>query len=566
MRRGPAVFLLICLLVASAYGAQRVVLEGFDRVTGFKPTHMTGVRPPAGPPPLAQRVVLILAEGLRPDDARLLPTVDWLAERGAQLSVSVPEPGYAVPATATLLSGARPEVHGVLLREGRLGADNILSAAKRVGLTTGGAGGADVGHLVRGSALDNWEVTGTNETLVEQSKALLGSSGPQFVVLHSQFLASEIQRLGTASRESADYRNALAQFDYALVRLIGQIDWKTTAVVVAGTMPVDAGGAYAPTEAVPLVMAGPGIKAGFRGNANLIDVASTLSALAGAPVPLANSGRPVLGALAVTDGRPADLVMLKVLEARRAYTEGALGALGAVTSTPEVPTDPAGAEGYLAKLDQQIQEAQFNAWRTWGLALAPYAGGALLLLLIYLIIVLRAPFGGPVMAGVLTYAAVFHVIFFLTGGSYSAALPGLDEPGRGVILGLAAPGAGGMVAAAMVTGYLLSRKGFKKRAYVATAALHMALTTALLTALPVAVVLGRSGWDFTVSLPATGRIVWFFVTGLEVMVIGYLSPLWAGVTVSAAALSRKWWPLKEIGDPERNADKVVRLKALRRTR
>jgi hypothetical protein len=231
-----------------------------------------------------------------------------------------------------------------------------------------------------------------------------------------------------------------------------------------------------------------------------------------------------------------------------------------------VPKEPAGADEYLTKLDQQVQEASFNAWRTWGLGLAPYAGGALLLLLIYLIIVLRAPFGGPVVGGLLTYAAAFHLIFFLTGGSYSAALPGLDEPGRSLVLGLAAPSAGAMVITTMVTGYLLSRKGFKKRTYVATAGLHMALTTALFTALPVAVVLGRTGWDFTVNLPATGLLVWFFATGLQIMVIGYLSPVWAGLTVSAAALSRKWWPLKEIGDPERNADKVVRLKALRRTK
>ncbi|HWI61601.1 MAG TPA: hypothetical protein VNT75_07180, partial [Symbiobacteriaceae bacterium] len=93
MRRGPAVFLLICLLVASAYGAQRALLEGVDRVTGFSPSHLTGTRPPTGPPPSAQRLVLILAEGLRPDDARLLPTLDWLAGRGAQLKVTVPQPG-----------------------------------------------------------------------------------------------------------------------------------------------------------------------------------------------------------------------------------------------------------------------------------------------------------------------------------------------------------------------------------------------------------------------------------------------------------------------------------------
>jgi hypothetical protein len=162
------------------------------------------------------------------------------------------------------------------------------------------------------------------------------------------------------------------------------------------------------------------------------------------------------------------------------------------------------------------------------------------------------------------YAAAFHALFFLTGGSYSGGMAGLDNPGRSLVLGLGARAAGAMLIALMVTGHLLARKGFKKRAYVAAAACHLLLSSALVIALPVAGMLARTGWQFTDTLPAPGLVVWFFVTGVQVLAIGYLSPLWVALTVSSAAISRQAWPLKEIGDPERNADKVVRVKALRR--
>ncbi|HWI61690.1 MAG TPA: hypothetical protein VNT75_07635, partial [Symbiobacteriaceae bacterium] len=516
-----------------------------------------------GPPPSAQRLVLILAEGLRPDDARLLPTLDWLAGRGAQLKVTVPQPGYATPSVATLLTGARPEVHGVLFGDTQLRSDNLVAAAKRATFASGGAGRGDMGALFGMTHMDSWAIADTPEDLVKQSQTLLAASGPRLVVLHTDFLAAESRRLHTASRDSADYRNALAQFDFALVRLLDQIDWKTTAVAVAGLVPTNTTGTYAPDAPVPLILAGPGVKAGYRGETSLLDAAPTLSAIAGIPVPLPNEGRPALAALQLTVGRPTDLVLEKVLEARKAYTEGRLAALGSLEKVPDAPVSAGQAETYFEGLEQQVREARFAAWRTWALGLAPYAGGAALLILIYLVVVMRQPFGGAVFAGMLTYVAAFHVIFFLTGGRYSAAMAGLESVGRNTVLLMAGRSAGAMVVTMAVTGYLLSRKGFKKRAYVAGAACHMLLTTAVLMALPVAVVLGRTGWDFPITLPGVGLVVWFFVTGLQVMVIGYLSPLWAAVAISAAALSRKWWPLKEVGDPERNADKVVRMKALR---
>lgn len=565
MRRGPAIFLLLCLLIAAGYGTGRLASEGLGRVNDFAPTDLKAALPVAGPPPLAQRLVLVMVDGLRPDDAPFLPTLDWLAERGASLNLTVPAPGYPLPAAATLLTGARPQTHGALLPPviSVLHADNILGAARRATITTGGAGSPSLGKFLRPS-IDAWADASSLAQLQQQTTPLLAPSGPRIVVLQTDYLSQEMRKLRTADRADAVYRDRLADIDAALVSILQGIDWKTTVVAVTGLEPMDTRTAYEPNGSVPLVMAGPGIKPGFRGTGSLTDVASTLAALAGTPVPLANEGLPVLGALQV-QGRPADLVMQRVLDSRKAFTDAALAALDSSEVAPDVPGTADQAETYLAGLDQSLQTARFAAWKQSLIAIAPYAAGAILVTLIYLIAVWRSKAGGAVFVGSLTYGAAFHLIFFLTGGRYSASLAGLESPGKLLAWRLGAVSAGAMLITVLLTGFLLSRRGFKKRGYIATAACHLALSTALLVALPTAVMVTFTGWEFQSTLPAPGFLVWFFVAALQVMAIGYLSPVWAMLTVSACSISRRLWPLKEIGDPERNADQVVRLKAIKRT-
>lgn len=94
---------------------------------------------------------------------------------------------------------------------------------------------------------------------------------------------------------------------------------------------------------------------------------------------------------------------------------------------------------------------------------------------------------------------------------------------------------------------------------------HSTLSLLAVLVLPVAVALLFIGWEFPEQLPATGMLVWFCVTAVQVVVLGYLSPVWALLTVISARTARRLWPLKEVGDPARNADKVVRMRTLRRS-
>jgi hypothetical protein len=547
-------------LISAGYGTGRLLQEGQKRVTGFSPTHERAARPATGLPPLAQRLVLVLVEGLQPDDVRMLPSLDWLAQKGASLRLTVPEPGYTMPSTATLLTGASPSTHGILLAPGPgqgLATDNLVAAAKRVKYKTGGAGGAALGNLLAGQ-VDQWQTADSLDKLRELATPLLASNGPRLVLLQTDYLKREGLRLHTTDRNDALYRQSLAGLDAQLAALMEQVDWNSTAFIVAGLAP----GGSPEAATVPMLLAGPGVTPAYRGTAFLTDLAPTVAAVLGTPVPMAAEGAPLLDALSMT-GRPADLVTQKALESRRAFTEAALLAMGSQEIPPDPPAEAADAPTYKQQLDQLLRTARFASWKASLLAIAPYAAGALLAVLLYLILVWRH-FGGPAFVGTLTYGALFHVIFFLTGGRYSFAMPGLDAPDARLVWTMAGRAAAAMAVATIITGHLMARRGVKKRAYVATAAYHMALSTALVVALPVAGALAMTGWEFPVTLPSPRLIIWFFVAGLQVMAIGYLSPVWAVLAVSSASVSRRFWPPKEIGDPERNADKVVRMKALKR--
>jgi len=566
LRRGPAVVLLLIVLAAAAYGAQQGMTEGWKRLTGFAPTYLKASKPATGTPQLAGRLVLVIVPGLRSDDAAFLPALDWLRRQGAGLTLSVPAPGHPVPAAATVLTGALPRHHGVLPGpvRGALTVDSLPAAAQRAKLTAAGVGSPDLGALIGAGAI-TWLNAATSAKIVEAVRPLLAPSGPRLIVIGLDGLHAQIHTLKTADRSRPEYRDALADLDALIVDALATVDLKTTAVVVVGTAPAGSFGQHRLDEAVPLIMAGAGVRRDFRGEASLPDVAPTLAALLGTPTPLQSSGRPLVEALQV-EGRQADVIMQRNLSARKSFTDAVLQSLGAAEPAADPPSTAAEAPAYVAGLQVRIREAQFALGKVLVLQRLPYLGGALLMLVLYLIVALRQPFGGPLLVGVLAYQVVFHALFFLSGGRYSAAMAGLESMDRTLPAGLGLRAAIAMTIAAVVMGYFLSRRTFKHGSYLSAATLHMALSACAVIALPIAGALALVGWDFPTGLPAAGLSVWYFVAALQVVIIGYMGLVWAVIGMWSARLSRRIWPLKEVGNPETNADKVVRMRALRRSR
>lgn len=565
MRRGPAVFLLFCLLFGAAYGAWRAGQEGFARLAQFSPPHHTAERTTTGSTPLASRLVLIMVDGLRTEEAHLLPSLEWIRQHGASYRLKVPGPSYQTSVSATLLTGAPPTLHGVMSPqvERPLPADHLLQAALRAKFKTGGAGSPALGRLIAGT-VETWYEGAAMADLMEGAQSLLKPGGPKLVLIQVPDLAAAIARTGTADTQQADYRDALARLDAQLVSLLDQIDWKSTAVMVTGTTPIDSRGRRTDGGLVPLLMAGSGVRPGTRGDGSLLDVAPTAAALLGLPTPLETQGWPIIGALPV-DGRPADAIMQSYLTARQAYTRAVLQSLGSTLTPADPPATAAEATAYVAALARQIKEAQFERTKAGILERLPYLGGGVLALLLYLVIVYRRPFGEAVLLGHTIYAAAFHLLFFLSGGRYGTEMLGLAPQLSRLGLRLGLIMAGAMLLAVVPAGLLLSRREVRRISTVIAQSLHLCLSLAAAVVLPAVVGVLLVGWDFPIDLPAPGLWIWFFLTALHVLVIGGLSPVWAWAAVRAFRFARRRWPLKEIGDPAVNADKVVRLRALRRS-
>ncbi len=551
--------------MASAYGAQRAITFGWKQLTQFSPSHFEAPRPTTGTAALSSRVVLILLDGLRPEDAPYLPQLELLRRKGSDFDLTVPSPVYGAPALATLLTGSVPTVHGVVLDAPpqQLAADSLTLAAGRVKGSTGAVGNGTLGALL-GSGVGQWETVSSPEQAVQVARQLAGASGPKLAIVQLDDLHRGAHELKEASRDSAEYRNLLAGLDAQLVQILEQVDLKKTAVLVTGVLPVDRQAGHPTNGRVPLVMAGPGIKEGMHGTATLQDVAPTVSVLLGAPVPLQSQGKPLVEALQV-EGRPADAISQRYLSVRKTYADAALQSLGSLNLAPDAPGTAAEAAAYLQQVEQQVKTARWEVWKQQVLDRLPYIGGGLLVVLLYLILAFRQPFSFALFMGTLTYASAFHLIFFASGGSYSPSLAGLEGFSGNLAAGLGLRTAVAMSLAAMVTGLLLSRREFKRPVYVTRAALHALLVTSALGALPVAVGVLVVGWQFPVELPAPGLLIWFFVTGIQLVVIGYMSPIWVGLSLISFRIFRHFWPLKEVGDPERNADKVVRMRSLRRS-
>jgi hypothetical protein len=192
-------------------------------------------------------------------------------------------------------------------------------------------------------------------------------------------------------------------------------------------------------------------------------------------------------------------------------------------------------------------------------------GGGALLLLLYLLLIYLLPTGRAALAGQVIYGLAFHALFFLTGGSYQEPIPDLDRP-LALLIRFGPMVGAALLAAALCSGLLLSRVEFRRRRTLPASALHVTLSIAGAGALPVGILVLIMGWEFPARLPALGLWVWFFLTAIQVVLLGCLGPVAAWVMVRTARYGRRRWPPKEIGDPERNADKVVRLKAIRRAR
>ncbi len=403
------------LLTAASFGAVGVAALRLTRVVwrrnvDYASPYVAPLPPhPPAHPPLAQRLMFIVFDGLRCDAAMSMPTLVGLREQGVGLVARVGQPSLSLPGWTAMLTGAWQEISGVTSNwyTGAPPIESVLSLAKRGGLRTALVGDrvwqqlfgadADMGKYVQwqkalgaGRAIpdgyivgpsdytDKAGVMGSDAQLLEAALDFWTQQRPDLMVLHLSAADNSAHGYGGVSDE---YHIATRSLDHALAAMLKHVDLGDTAVVVSSDHGhLDVGGHGGWEEVVldsPLIMAGAGVRAdgqglGYSERVAQVDIAPTLCTLLGLPLPAHSQGRPLAEHLALDerDRAALDLAWLKQQSAfYRMYGEqsAAPEPLVSGVSIPRLEQDY--AEGEYAEVSKAAHQAvrrlhaEARAWR-----------------------------------------------------------------------------------------------------------------------------------------------------------------------------------------------------------
>jgi hypothetical protein len=323
MRKWTASLVCLALVVALGVGARLMAGSMWRSFTEYQSPYLLRAGAPAGPR-LADRVVLVTVDGLRLDTSRSLSFLNQLRARGADGAARVGLPSLSSTGRATLATGAWAEVHAATSNSAarQIEQDSIFSLARDAGLRTLAVGSSLwergftpwVDAYLAAPPDDPGRPTPEQVRESEQAECArvrgflrgAGAAGPgasqdtRFDLLAIDLMA------GDAASHNFGSRSLLAQEIYAredgcLSRFVPLVAFGSTVVIVqADHGHVDRGGHGGDEPEVlnvPLVMAGGPVRSGVSFQAEQVDVAPTICALLGLPLPATSQGRIVLEAL-----------------------------------------------------------------------------------------------------------------------------------------------------------------------------------------------------------------------------------------------------------------------------
>ncbi len=296
----------------AALGAASVFVAdaAWKSVTNYRTPYAYDAVFPAGRP-LTEKLVLIVLDGLRVDRAADLEHLQRLAARGSSGSLRVGMPSLSNPARATMVTGAWPEISGVtnnaLFSPPPI--QSIFSLAKRHNLSVAAFGssfwkrafGDILGDDYKGfekelrGGRSPQELSAWQQDICARALAFLAKKPSNFTVVG---LTAGDEAGHDFGGDSDGYRVVTAAVDDCLGQIVSHFDLATTTfAAVSDHGHIDRrgqgghGGSEPEVIAAPVVLAGAGIRAGGRADGLLVDLAPTVGALLGLPMPANNQGR-----------------------------------------------------------------------------------------------------------------------------------------------------------------------------------------------------------------------------------------------------------------------------------
>ncbi|MBA3397483.1 MAG: alkaline phosphatase family protein [Deltaproteobacteria bacterium] len=271
---------------------------------------------------LTGRVVLIIVDGLRLDASRTMSTLNQLRAVGVDAEASSHYPSMSRPNYVSIVAGVPPQWSGVRSNDYDLPVplDSAPKRAKQAGLGVSFVSQIATGPRVMfGAHVDHSPVVPREADL--ETAILTSLDGPDDLVA---VLIGAVDIAGHAHGGASDeYADAVGRVNAMLERVLRKVDLqRDSVIVVADHGHIDDGGhggLEPEVMTVPLILAGAGFRAGAPlVRAQIIDVAPTICALLGIPMPRHALGLAMIDSLAIgiveRDAiRHADITRIKAI-------------------------------------------------------------------------------------------------------------------------------------------------------------------------------------------------------------------------------------------------------------
>ncbi len=297
--------ILVCtlLLLAAGGGAYLWLLHAQASLETYRsPIRVQPSQAGHQTAPIATQVVVVLIDGLRTDAMAAMPTLALLQRQGASAQAIARPPTYSQPTWATIVTGAWPEINGAPLLNvpesqlGPLPVDHIFATARRAGLSTALAGSSWWAKMIPRDMLDaQFFVDGFDATADQQvadtALRFLRNFHPNFTLVYFGNVDTVGEQAGATSRA---YREAALRVDDHLRDILQVLDLHhAVLMVVADHGQIDRGGHGGGEHQVvrtPFVAVGDAIVPGSYGTIAQTDIAPTIAAILGAPMPRLSQG------------------------------------------------------------------------------------------------------------------------------------------------------------------------------------------------------------------------------------------------------------------------------------
>src|SRR5574341_2044028 len=369
----PILVLPVLLALWARFGAAALGEASFESALMYRGPYLDPLPPGEAGEPVAQRVVLIVVDGLRVDASQQMPVLNDLREQGAERILTVGQISLSLPGWTVLTSGAWQEQNGFNsnFEERPVEIDSIFQAARRAGRSTALGGTPGWQGFYEGqvddlrilpdppsyTALD--EIYDLDEKLADLALDVL-EAPPDLALFYLPGVDTVGHGFGGASDE---YLQTALNADAQIARIIAATDLSTTAVIVTsdhGHTDHGGHGGWEPEVLrVPMVSVGQGIRPGVYPDAAQADVAPTIAVLLGTSFPAHNMGDPLFDQIAAPDGL---IAARKVDHARQMVTHynAMLATIGAPTSLNEDMTLPEDA-AWAVEQARAAWSAAYNA-------------------------------------------------------------------------------------------------------------------------------------------------------------------------------------------------------------